>query len=348
MGCCESKDTSQGLDKEKIKLFIQTDNLFSLKSIYRYAVHKDKKFDINSIRYKIDEQLMVTPLGLALLLGHAQIFTTIFQDMNGDFLLMESLFSQAGTSGLSVICLNNYLVLLQVYLPLYFSNLNPNNTSKLKPNNSQTLNLDSQDLLEKTKVFLYTPIQLSVECGYISIVSFLKAYASNITLLPPEIDLHYIDEASGNNCALISCKSNNYNMIKFLHSQCQADFNVINNYSENAINVLAIGSIENSTETSKCLEYIVEKIGIDVLYNYQETLMMLEDEKSISYVERKLKDKGINVTKKELNGQGVIILQKRPISNTYDTGNRFTFTRLFPELLKSTQESMRTSENTVK
>lgn len=344
MGCCESKDISQGLDKDKIKRFIETDNLSSLKSLYRYAVHKDKDFDVNKIRYKIDDSLMITPLGLALLLGSAHIFITIFEDMKGDFLLMESLFSQAGTCGLSVICLNNYLVLLQVYLPLYFSNLNPSNTYKLKPQSNQTLNLDSHDHLEKTEIFQYTPIQLAVESGHISIVNFLKTYASNINLLPPEIDLHYIDEVSGNNCALISCKSNNYNMIKFLHSQCQADFNIINNYSENAINMLAIGSIDNWAETYKCLEYIVEKIGVDPLHNYQETLMILEEEKSVSYIERKLKDQGINVTKDELHGQGVIRVHKRTICNAYDTGNRFTFTRLFPELLKSTKESI-TSNN---
>ncbi|OMJ85060.1 hypothetical protein SteCoe_13715 [Stentor coeruleus] len=345
MGCCEGKNTNQGLDKDKIKQCIQTENLSLLKSFYKYAVHKDKDFDINKIRYQIDDNLIVSPLGLALLLGHANIFTAILRDMKGDLLLMESLFSQAGTTGLSVICLNNYLALLQVYLPLYLTNIKPSSNLQSRPNNTQTLNLDSHNPFEKSQTCLYTPIQLAVDNGYIGIVNFLKNYSYTISLLPPEIDLNYIDEASGNNCALISCNQNNYNMLKFLHSQCQADFTIINNYSENAINILAIGSFYNSTETFKCLEYIVEKIGIDILYNYQETLMMLEEEKSVSYIEKKLKDKGIHVTKKDLDEEGLVKPQKRTVCNDYDTGNKFTFTRLFPELLKSTKESVITSDN---
>jgi hypothetical protein len=315
MGCCENTCSGKEISENKIKQCIQMGNASTLLSIYRLIVHKDKKFDINKILYKVDEALFVTPLGLALILGQGQMFMTILEDMNGDFLAMENQFEQANTSGIAIICLNNYLVLLQTYLPLYLSTKKIIN-SKTKP--QSTLILDSQLMSSEPLAYSYTPIQLAVENGHISIVSFLINYTSSMVHAPQEIDLHYKEEITGNNCALIACKSNNYNMIKFLHSQCSADFSIINRFSENAINILAIGSQENKSETFKCLEYLIDKIGIDPFYKWKETLLTLEDDQSIFYMEQKLHSQEISVKKKDLIASGTQINYKRSLCNAYD------------------------------
>lgn len=345
MGCCEPKQSHPIVVEDKIKEYIEQGNLNSLRAIYTLITKSNKDFDINTILYPIDETLSVCPLGLSLLLGHGDIFKAILHEMNGDFSIMECQFSEAQTSGLSIICLNNYLVLLQVYLPLFLSSKKEQNLIAKTQKTRQTLYLDAKEELEQILPCTYTPIQLAVENGHISIVNFLRGFACNLNLIPSEIDLNYIEEATGNNAALIACKSNNYKMIKFLHCQCDADFSIVNNFSENAINILAVGSKEKNVETFKCLEYLVEKVKVDLIYNYQETLMMLEEPEAIGYFEQKLGENGINVTKKDLESQGLVRTQKKTVCGTYETGNRFTFTRIFPELIKTPKESLIGSDN---
>lgn len=336
MGCCEVKEISHSAAEDRIKSCIEIGNIESLKTLYKLIIHKNKSFDMNSIRYRIDDNLIVTPLGLTVLLGHGQMFSAIIHEMGGDFDLMESLFDDVHTTGLSIICLNNYLVLLQIYLPLFMSS-KKQGVSRSQSKIRQTLNLDTKEELEKMIPCTYTPMQLAVESGHISIVNILKSYAYNLPLIPSEIDIDYIEEITGNNSALISCKCNNYNMIKFLHNQCEADFKIINNFSENAINVLAIGSKENRAETYKCLEYLIEKVGVDFLYNYQESLMMLQEPRAVCYLEEKLFSCGIKARKEELEAEPIIRPAKRTACVKYDTGNRFTFTRMFPELIRSSR-----------
>ncbi|OMJ91744.1 hypothetical protein SteCoe_5645 [Stentor coeruleus] len=338
MGCCEVKEINHLVVEDRIRSYIEANNIDSLKTLYKLITHKNKSFDINSIRYKIDDNFTVTPLGLTVLLGHGQMFSMIIQEMGGDFDLMESLFNNSQTTGLSIICLNNYLVLLQIYLPLFINSKNQGAFPKPQIKITQTLNLDAKEELENIISCTYTPMQIAVENGYISIVNILRSFAYNLPLIPSEIDIDYIEENTGNNSALISCKCNNYNMIKFLHYQCDADFKIINNFSENAINVLAIGSKENRAETFKCLEYLIEKVGVDFLYNYQETLVMLQEPKALSYFEEKLASSGIVVNKEELEAEAIIRPVKRTACVKFDTGNRFTFTKMFPELIRNSRE----------
>jgi hypothetical protein len=342
MGCCETKNTATTHIEERIKASIETGNLSGLKSLFLMAKHSNKQFDLNSLRYKIDDQLQVSPLGLSLLYGQPQVFSLILNELNGDFSLMEDQFAAANTTGLSIICLNNYFSMLQVYMPKFM--LNKQNGLRRKPLVRGTLNLDDPSMVPEDQLN-YTPIQLACESGHISIVNYFKAYVAGLELVPPELDVHFVEPETGNNCALIACKANNFSMIKFLHVQCKADFTLVNSYNENALNILAIGSSQFSNETFKCLEYLVEKVGVDFEHNYQETIVMLGHEESVVYLKTKLEEKGIEVNKRELEKQGDVVGMKRTIVRKYDTGNRFTFTRMFPELLKSSVVSVRGTNN---
>lgn len=337
MGCCENKNGISNKDlTERFKNCILYNNLYMLKQYYKVCKNKDPNFDINAISIVIDENLTVSPLGYSLLLGHQQVFSLILKELDGDFLLMENIFERASTTGLSVICLNNYISLLPIYLPYFMST----KTNQMKSNvTTKTLALDLDKSIGSIQCSSLTPIQLACEGGFISIVNFFLSYNSSLTLIPHEFDIHYIEPVSGNNCALIGCKTNNFNMIKFLHSQCKADFSVINNFNENALNILAIGSKDNRIETLKCAQYLIEKIGIDPCFNYQETLLLLEEDKTVAYIEKLLETKGLLMKKIDLVEKEKIVCLKRTTCKVYDTGNRFTFTRMFPELLKSSTTS---------
>ena len=335
MGCCENKMSED--PKEYISRFkrcIQDNNLYMLRQLYQLSKRLNPGFDINEISIKVDDSLTVCPLGYSLLLGHCQIYSFVLKELNGDFTSMESTFEASGTSGLSVICLNNYISLLPLYLPYFISSKTSN--SKTPTILTKTLALDPVKTICSLITSSHTPIQLACEAGYISILSYFLSYNSSLSLIPHEIDIHYIEPSTGYNCALIGCKSNNFSVIKFLHLQCKADFHILNAFDENALNILAYGSKENRVNTLRCLKYLIEKVGIDPCYNHQETLFLLEEEQAVEYLENLLETKGVLARKKEIVEDGRMKFAIRTLCKDYDTGNRFTFTRMFPELLKST------------
>jgi hypothetical protein len=242
---------------------------------------------------------------------------------------MEDLFYTTGTSGLSIICSNNYTSCFESYLPLFLSH---KSRGESKINLKSTLVLDQEAKVNENVASSYSPIQLACEKGHISTVNFLKNYFLDCCLVPYEVDLHYIDPVSGNNCALIACQQNNFSMIKFLHLQCFADFSVVNLCSENALNVLAVGSQKCKVETFNCLKYLIEKVEVDPLFNWQETLILMEEDKSVRYLEEVLGKLGVIVKRDELLSEQEKFSHKRTVCNNIE--NRFTFTRLFPELVQ--------------
>jgi hypothetical protein len=180
----------------------------------------------------------------------------------------------------------------------------------------------------------FSAVQLACENGHISILNyFLNYHAEGLPKsVSEEINLHFIDPETGFNCALIACKNNDLCMIKFLHIQVKADFFVINRFGENAVNVLAIGSQKHQGSTFKCLKYLVDEIGIDPLYNYQETLIVLNEPESVSYLEKKLDRFGVKPDRSKLIQECEVNPAKRAEVIQERTGNRFTFSSMFPEL----------------
>ena len=333
MGCCKTKDLGfSGDPVAKFKSYIETGAVENIRTLYKLVKYKQPAFDINSLRFKVDGNLEVSALGLSILIGNAAVFSIIRDEMNGSYALAEYLFSKVHTSGLSIICLNNYLLLLQSYLPLYLRSKDfvPGDKASIL---KSTLDLSPMLRSPTEEVSTYTPIHLACENGHISILNFFRRFTAQFDLVPFELDLEAVDETTGNNCALISCQANNFTMMKFLFAQCDADFKILNAYDENALNILAIGSSENRPETFKCLEFLVEKVGVDIKHNYKETLLMLQCDRSKEYFQRKLAEIGITEDLEILEEEAKIKLMKRTTVQTYDTGNRFTFVKMFPDLL---------------
>jgi hypothetical protein len=333
MGCCQLNNTGKVKIEDKIMENVKTGNLSNLKMMYRLNNYKNRDFDINSLRFKVDETCFVSLLGLCLIMNQAKMFDEVIKTMKGDFSLMESIFLEFNTSGLAIICLNNYILMLDVYLPRYLDwKLN---RSSILGECRASLALTDKSYSKTDEVHL-TPIQLACENGHIGIINALKSYCRDMNFIPPEIDLNYKSESSGLNCALIACKNNNFNMIKYLHVNCGADFSVLNNYSENAIQILASGSTESDLETVRCMEYLIDKVHVDFTYNYQETLMMLKEPTSIDYFEKRLQGINIIATKLQTELEGPTNLNRGSEASAKGD-SRFTFIKLFPELLKRSE-----------
>jgi len=59
---------------------------------------------------------------------------------------------------------------------------------------------------------------------------------------PREFDVNWVEENNGENCAIISVKNADLNMIKFLHTVCKADFNIKTKNNEGALQIAVAGS----------------------------------------------------------------------------------------------------------
>jgi hypothetical protein len=190
---------------------------------------------------------------------------------------------------LDLICEQGHVLLLKYMLPLLEKTDHPEDSIFFKQTQSQDLTL-----LQPSS---YTAVQRSAEKGHLAILQFLKEYYK-ARRAPPECDLHYVEEASGENCALLACKTGKLDVIRFLHEECKADFSLINKRRESAIQLAAVGSRKSPKSSFKeCFKYLCEVVNVDVSHEHEETLLLLEDPRLIEYVERRLKLSGLRTTK---------------------------------------------------
>ena len=338
MGCCETKSfqTAENLDI-KLKQYIQSSNNSTLIQYIQFLKRKTPSFNINSVEIKVDDILKISPLGYSLLLGQVEAFKIIYKQLEGDFGLMEKNFAKYDTSGLAIICLNNYINLLPVYFPLLINHEETNiqvTSSNLCYNEALTKSsLTSMKSINKSS---FSSAQLACENGNLPVLNYFLNFKGNVPRsIQNEVDLNFVDPETGFNCAMIACKNNDLAMIKFLHIQAKSDFFIINRFGENAVNVLALGSKKAQGTVFKCLKYLIDIIGVDPLFNFEETLILLKDQISLTYIEEILKTANIEFDRQKLieetdinHSQRIEILRNRSI-------NKFTFSTMFPELFSS-------------
>ena len=181
MGCCESKNLNNDEIKLRIKRSIESGGINYLRMICKLGNLNKSQFNINLLRYDIENSIIVNPLGYSLLLGQTEVFNFIMNELKGDAAYMESIFNDFNTSGLSIICLNNYLSLLHAYLPIFLQNRKNNDFFK-SLNLKATLNLKEDLETVSETICPFTPVQLACENGHISIISYLKGFNENLQL----------------------------------------------------------------------------------------------------------------------------------------------------------------------
>jgi hypothetical protein len=338
MGCCEAKPLQSTENPDiKLKQCIQSSNLSTLVQYTRFLKKKTPNFDINSIEIKVDDVLKVSPLGYSLLLGQVEIFKLIHDQLEGDFGLMEKNFAKYETSGLAIICLNNYITLLSVYFPLLIEHeetcIQISSSSMCY---NEALTKSSIASIKSNTKSSFSSAQLACENGNLPVLNYFLNFKGRLPRsVQNEVDLNYVDPETGFNCAMIACKNNDLVMIKFLHTQAKSDFFIINRFGENVVNVLALGSKKLQGNVFKCLKYLIDVIGVDPLFNYQETLILLQDHTSLRYIEEILNTANIKFDRQKLIEESQINHSKRIETLQNRSINKFTFSTMFPELFSS-------------
>ena len=281
----------------RFKSAIESGNANALSSTSRHYL-KTKTIDETFTEV---QGFNINPLAYALWLGQEKSFKFIHTRLNAKISVMESLFEKYEISSLHIVCAKGYTDLLRHYLPFYieenteFPEVQEIHQSRISYliSDESVFNSDA-----KTK---YQPIHLAVIQEQIPLLTFVFKFFETRSFVPKTLDLEYKEELSGENCALLACRFGKYKMIMFLHKTCKSSFRVKNHSGMNAINVLiegAKGKIDKNYFF--CLQYLVEKIGIDVEYRYQFNLKYAEDEETVRFLEYKLRDIGNFSTRKEI------------------------------------------------
>ena len=342
MGCCSSSNNrdSSGSLSQRIKISLKKGKLKDFSFFLSAILQLSKgRLDINTIQIRFgDSDQEVNVLGYALMVGRVEIFKYIHEVLQADPIIMEKSFKALGHTGLSVICEKCYLDLFDYYAPIYLKikESGPAIYSSLKLRETILLGDQQDNIIDDlyaSQVHTYTPIHIACYFGYISIVKSAIGLCEGMERIPEELDLNHPDETTLENCALLACKAGNYSMIKYLHTSTNADFFVVNKNMENAIQVLIIGTkVKNDGELVQCLSYLIEKVGVDLCYNYQEALIILENARAKKYLIGELEKKGIIINPDDLEHPKILIHSKRGDSRKFDTGVIFNFANLFPDL----------------
>ena len=126
-------------------------------------------------------------------------------------------------------------------------------------------------------------------------------------------------------------------MLKFLHEVCHCNFSLRNKRHENCILVTVSASKKRSLRSYyDCLVYLVEVVGLDLFEQYEEALLLAESPTIITFIEGKLKDRGINVKKHDLEMKNQIRRvplkksEKEAWLDSYE-GSNFQIKRLIDE-----------------
>jgi hypothetical protein len=245
MGCSKSYQKRESIESlvEKIKDSIENDSSEALKDYLSIF----QAYDTNSAVPMIDKPLIslqsmkLNALGYSLWVGNLKAFKCMYENMNADIQMMESVFGLYNLTAIDIICDKKYIKLLEYYLSIYEE-------------------ISTPQVRLKSKL---TTIQKVCEEGNISILSCLYSYFQDKFYVPDNLNLHFIHPVSKENCALIACRTLNYPLIKYLHEVCKADFTVLNSKGENAIKIL-ISSNNFSVKHKSCFQYLHKTIGIPI------------------------------------------------------------------------------------
>ena len=357
MGNCFSLKRNSTFEKfigNKLAEAIDTNTLDKIREIIiKYSlsgVNKEPILNINNPIVKIYSQDM-NALGYALFLGHTEAFSIILELGRAKLSMMTKLFTNLGKRPMDIICELGHRKLLEIYLPLYLTKsdqLEEEDSDSISLSFTMSKNLKSQTQ-EKSKVIntvpIISPLHRACEKGKLHIMQFLVEHFAGKNI-PPEFNIHYQDEQTGDNCALVSCKTGVLEIIKYLFEVCKADFHILNKRKENAIQILAVWSKKRKQKKYyECFRYLVETVCVDYTYEYEETLLVLEDRDIIFYLEEKLKADGISINKSKIDdkyalGKGRVPPSIDPameVKLSRVRGKKFNFKELFKEELEESK-----------
>lgn len=300
MGCCSSNNLKSlnGVDEERIKSAIDRNNGKKLVELKKLLPLNANKNLINEA-FTVFQGFSLNPLGYALFRNKYESFLKLIE-LGAEVQALDDLLQSQSKSILYVICYFGFTDFFKYLLPALEANYRQSILSVSE--NNISMDFDSSHLYDTKQIKFNTPpIQVATEQGHLGILDIVFNYSKLGTMLPAVIDIHYVFEKTGENCALVACRKGLFPIVKYLWETIHADFSVLNKNKENALVVTAAGSKKNlNGEYFSVFSYLIEVVKIDFNSCYEEILLLLENKQIISYFSKLLKNNGICAKKNEI------------------------------------------------
>lgn len=251
MGCCSSEPRlpNEAALLGKIRCSIEANNAERLSS---YSIIHENMSNCSSkilsdtpiINIK---SISLSCLGYSLWLGHLKTFRFLYEKKQADIVVMEDHFNQNSTSGIDILVQRKYSEFLEYYLPIY---------------------LEHYQKMKKSHKSPFT-IHTVVESGNITLLSVIEDGTKGRNDLPKELDVHAVNEETGENSALVACKLSNLAILKYLIEKCKVNFNIKDNKGNGAVGLIL--SSRNDKETKlHCLNLVLKLGKIEIPDNFPE------------------------------------------------------------------------------
>lgn len=294
MGICCSNSTEIIMTKSEIHLqnalqSIIKENLDC--QDFRLLCDFDKK-NINKAFLSIGDT-EVNALAFAIVSKDLPLIKYLHRKLGASFEQTEILLAQQNSSIFDLIISSYSREVLEYYLPIYLKFDRLIEIGEI----DNTINFTSLSFPNPIKHI--HPMRRATEKNSIPFLSYIISYFK-CKQTPREFDINDIDDDTGENCALIACRSSDLNLLVFLYKM-NANFFVKNRSNENAIQV-AMTSNRKIDEQScySVLMFLIDVVGIDITENYEENLLLAKDEIITGYIEEKLMHAGIKSTKRQV------------------------------------------------
>ena len=331
---------------------IEEDDLSAVRDIYE-TLGKAQGPPYTIPAFSFDDTVAIihgvelNPLALCIRVGHLDVARYLIEVAHCNVRIVYALYKGIGKTPAHILCEYGHLQLLTYFLPLhldYVANQGASHSSI--PDDYEELSVFQEGKQYRpnpiSSIFTntQTPIQRACEFSHLDLVKFVWRYMKDRPVCH-DFDIHAIDDRSGENCALIAARVGDLPMMEFLFFDCAADFTVKTKRKESALQLAVLSKKQHNAEKDfECVKFLLEKVKLDVVYEYEETLLLCDNSMVQEYIEDVLQENGVS-TCKEIIEDTNRIKRSHPqrLSRTFveleerarAAGPEFDMKQLFPE-----------------
>jgi len=328
MGVCSCRSNSEVISRaglqQALAAAIDANNVSALEELYvRFIQSGSSPYVMPELTFEDHiatyEGMELTPLAYAFKQGRAEIAAFLIEKAECSVSQLYALYKPWGKSPLYVLCDAGHAQLLRYFLPLCVEAFSPKqlpslpsypDSSEISPFTDKPLTRARNPPLTPAPVML-TPAHKACEKGHLDVVAVLWEYGQQKGVFR-DIDLNYLDDRTGENCPLLAARFGHLHVIRYLHQECRADFSAKNKRKESVLQLALLGAKHSpSARYFECVKYLVEKVRVDLMYEYEETLLLVEDKEIQEYLELRLQMLGVSLTKARVEEANAIV-RSRP------------------------------------
>lgn len=314
---------------ETIAQAIEHDDLSTIRDIYE-SIGRTQGPPYAISPFNFDDTVVVihgvelNALALCIRVGYADIAKYLIEVVHCNLRLLYAEFQTIGKTPAHIICEYGHLALMKYFIPFHLDYLARTGRSHSSiPDDYEELSVFQEakqkrrNPLSLSSINSQTPIQRACEFSQLDLIKFIWEYMKDYQMVR-DFDLHAIDERSGENSALIAARIGDLSLMEFLFFECEVDFTLKTKRKETALQLSVLSrKFHNSDKVYECIKFLLEKVKLDVTYEYEETLLLCDDSVIQEYIEDRLEACGISACKEVIEEANEI---KRSNPRCYSKG----------------------------